>query len=153
MERNQLGRKAGKAIRYFRGETVLQDNILAFDITEITHALPYRTEIDFFFFLVGTVPKYANARSMLLSSREPRQCDHTTAADRDEFPSPHDLLLSQAASPATLPDAGFRMIANSVGQVRLGSKAVRFRPSKCLQVCALKQTQGICEYTNLAVYS
>jgi hypothetical protein len=75
-------------------------------------------EIDFFF-LVGTVPKYANARSMLLSSREPNQCDHTTADD--EFSSPHDSPLSQAASPATLPDAGFRMIANSVGHVRLGS--------------------------------
>src|SRR5262249_14035508 len=130
MERNQLGRKAGKAIRYFRGETVLQDNILAFDITEITHALPYRTEIDFLFFLVGTVPKYANARSMLLSSREPRQCDHATADDHDEFPSPHDPLLSQAASPATLPDAGFRMIANLVGHVRLGSIATGLAEQK-----------------------
>src|SRR5215831_8269128 len=107
MERSQVGRKAGKAIRYFRRETVLQDNILAFDITEITHALPYGTEIDFFFFLVGTVPKYANARSMLLSSREPRQCDHTTADDRDEFPSPHDLPPEPSGKPCDIARCGF----------------------------------------------
>jgi hypothetical protein len=28
-----------------------------------------------------------------------------------------------------------------------GSKPVRFRPSKCFQVCASKQTRGVYEYT------
>src|SRR5215472_12424677 len=35
----------------------------------------------------------------------------------------------------------------SRGEVRCGSKAVRLKSSKCLQVCASKQTQGVYEYT------
>jgi hypothetical protein len=35
---------------------------------------------------------------------------------------------------------------NGVPEFGNGSKAVRLRPSKCFQVCASKQTQGVYEY-------
>jgi hypothetical protein len=59
---SELARHRAKPIRLLRRETVLQRNVPALDITEITEGLLQNGEIDFF--LIGTagVPKHADAR-------------------------------------------------------------------------------------------
>jgi hypothetical protein len=72
LERNQFSGETNEAFWNFRWKAVLQNDVLTFDVAEITQPSSYGSEIYCFLFLVGSMPKNANSRNFCSGLRARR---------------------------------------------------------------------------------